>query len=76
MNCISTYIGYSFCINEQTLWEYDTENHTEKSSHTETPLHWKSLEKNQTANHTEIPLLLLLENATSLYIYVSCHSSR
>ncbi len=36
-----------------TLWEYDTENHTEKSNNTEKPL--KSFTKD---NHTEINFAL------------------
>ncbi len=35
-----------------TLWDNDTDNHTEKSNHTEKPLkpHWKALQKIITFN--------------------------
>ncbi len=41
------YFVFEFGEDLKTLWEYDTENHTEKSNHTEKPLksHWKALEK-------------------------------
>ena len=66
-----------YCLmNLQSLWEYDTENHTEKSKQTEKPLkpHWKALQKiiihshwNFLFNHTEIYLLLLSKNVIIPY---------
>ncbi len=65
MSCTSHYVHVS------SVWEYDTENHTEKSNHTETPLkpHWEALQKitlKFLLYHTEIWQLLLFKNVNPL----------
>ena len=44
---IMKWYSISTAMKPHNLWEYDTENHTEKSNHTEKTLkpHWKVLQK-------------------------------
>ena len=52
----------------KTLWEYDTENHTENSNHSEKPLklHWKALHKKLALkcslwSHWNLPAIVIQE---------------